>query len=73
MLIQIYVKYIYACDLRYIHKNIYVKHKNMHIGEMLISPKPVKYMDCVSNGLDTATTYDIIYVHVNICKIHIYM
>eukprot|EP00596_Hydrurales_sp_CCMP1899_P009770 CAMPEP_0119035166 /NCGR_PEP_ID=MMETSP1177-20130426/2120_1 /TAXON_ID=2985 /ORGANISM="Ochromonas sp, Strain CCMP1899" /LENGTH=1167 /DNA_ID=CAMNT_0006993119 /DNA_START=471 /DNA_END=3971 /DNA_ORIENTATION=+ len=29
-------------------------------GEMLVSPKPIKCMDCISNGLDTATTYDII-------------
>jgi hypothetical protein len=27
---------------------------------MLVSPKPIKFMDCISNGLDTATTYDII-------------
>jgi hypothetical protein len=27
---------------------------------MLVSPKPIKMMDCISNGLDTATTYDII-------------
>ena len=29
-------------------------------GEMIISPKPIKFMDAISNGLDSATTFDII-------------
>lgn len=30
-------------------------------GEMLVSPKPIKLMDNISNGLDSATTFDIVY------------
>jgi ABC-type multidrug transport system ATPase subunit len=34
--------------------------RRVTIGEMVACPRPVKMMDCISNGLDTATTYDII-------------
>ncbi len=43
-----------------------------YIGEMLVSPKPIKMMDCISNGLDTATTYDIIKT-INIIYLFIYI
>lgn len=34
--------------------------RRVTIGEMMVCPRPVKLMDCISNGLDTATTFDII-------------
>ena len=33
--------------------------RRVTMGEMIISPKPIKFMDSVSNGLDSATTFDI--------------
>ena len=27
---------------------------------MLMPPRPLRYMDAISNGLDSATTYDIV-------------
>eukprot|EP00981_Chlorochromonas_danica_P012641 scaffold5237_cov170-Ochromonas_danica.AAC.17 len=29
------------------------------IGEMIVCPRPVKMMDCITSGLDSATAYDI--------------
>lgn len=34
--------------------------RRVTMGEMIISPKPIKFMDSISNGLDSATTFDII-------------
>ena len=34
--------------------------KRVTVGEMLVCPRPVKIMDSVTNGLDSATAYDII-------------
>eukprot|EP00981_Chlorochromonas_danica_P012460 scaffold4964_cov248-Ochromonas_danica.AAC.6 len=34
--------------------------RRVTIGEMLVCPRPVKMMDCITNGLDTATAYDIV-------------
>ena len=31
-----------------------------YVGEMICSPKPIKFMDSISNGLDSATTFDIV-------------
>lgn len=30
------------------------------IGEKLVCPRPVKFCDCITNGLDSATSFDII-------------
>lgn len=38
-------------------------------GEMMVLPRPVKFMDDVSNGLDSATTYDIIRSFSEMCRI----
>ena len=34
--------------------------RRVTIGEMVTCPRPIKLMDSISNGLDTATAYDII-------------
>lgn len=34
--------------------------RRVTIGEMMVCPRPIKLMDCISNGLDTATTVDIV-------------
>lgn len=34
--------------------------RRVTIGEMITCPRPIKLMDSISNGLDTATTYDIV-------------
>ena len=34
--------------------------RRVTVGEMLSTVRPIMLMDCISNGLDTATTYDII-------------
>lgn len=34
--------------------------RRVTVGEMLVCPRPVKLMDSISNGLDSATTYDIV-------------
>ena len=34
--------------------------KRVTIGEMLIPPKSIKFMDEISNGLDSSTAFDII-------------
>eukprot|EP01033_Poteriospumella_lacustris_P015615 gene15613-11178_t len=34
--------------------------RRVTIGEMMTCPRPIKLMDSISNGLDTATTFDII-------------
>lgn len=34
--------------------------KRVTSGEMLVCPRPVKIMDSITNGLDSATAYDII-------------
>eukprot|EP00981_Chlorochromonas_danica_P006281 scaffold1352_cov387-Ochromonas_danica.AAC.1 len=34
--------------------------RRVTIGEIMVCPRPVKLMDCISNGLDTATAFDII-------------
>ncbi len=34
--------------------------RRVTIGEMLMPPRPLRYMDAISNGLDAATTYDIV-------------
>lgn len=33
--------------------------RRVTVGEMMIPPKAIKFMDAVSNGLDASTTYDI--------------
>jgi ABC-type multidrug transport system ATPase subunit len=33
--------------------------RRVTVGEMLIPPKSIKFMDAVSNGLDASTTFDI--------------
>jgi ABC-type multidrug transport system ATPase subunit len=33
--------------------------RRVTVGEMMIPPKSVKFMDAVSNGLDASTTFDI--------------
>jgi ABC-type multidrug transport system ATPase subunit len=33
--------------------------RRVTLGEMLIPPRRIKYMDAISNGLDAATTFDI--------------
>jgi ABC-type Mn2+/Zn2+ transport system ATPase subunit len=33
--------------------------RRVTLGEMLMPPRPIKYMDAISNGLDAATTYDL--------------
>ena len=38
-------------------------------AEMLVCPRPVKCMDSISNGLDSATTYDIIRSSQAICHV----
>jgi len=38
-------------------------------GELMITPRPVKLMDAISNGLDSATTYDILRAARDICHI----
>ena len=34
--------------------------RRVTLAEMLLPPRTIKYMDAISNGLDAATTYDII-------------
>lgn len=34
--------------------------RRVTIGELAVCPRPIKLLDSISNGLDTATTYDII-------------
>jgi ABC-type multidrug transport system ATPase subunit len=34
--------------------------RRVTMGEMVVCPRPVKYMDGISNGLDSATAFDII-------------
>lgn len=34
--------------------------RRVTLGEMMMPPRRIKYMDAISNGLDAATTYDII-------------
>eukprot|EP00975_Prorocentrum_lima_P067011 12912487-Prorocentrum_lima.AAC.1 len=34
--------------------------RRVTIGELMVCPRPVKLMDCISNGLDSATAFDII-------------
>jgi ABC-type multidrug transport system ATPase subunit len=34
--------------------------RRMTLGEMLLPPRRIKFLDAISNGLDAATTYDII-------------
>ena len=34
--------------------------RRVTLGEMLMPPRSIKYMDAISNGLDSATTYDLI-------------
>ena len=33
--------------------------RRVTLGEMLMPPRSIKYMDAISNGLDAATTYDL--------------
>ena len=33
----------------------------LYIGEMVATPRRMAFMDSISNGLDSATTYDIIH------------
>jgi ABC-type Mn2+/Zn2+ transport system ATPase subunit len=33
--------------------------RRVTLGEMLVPPRMVKFMDAVSNGLDASTTFDI--------------
>jgi hypothetical protein len=41
--------------------------RRVTVGEMVSCPRPVKYMDCISNGLDAATTFDIIQACAHLC------
>ena len=34
--------------------------RRVTLGEMLLPPRSIKYMDEISNGLDSATAYDLI-------------
>jgi ABC-type multidrug transport system ATPase subunit len=34
--------------------------RRVTMGEMVVCPRPVKFMDGISNGLDSATAFDII-------------
>ena len=34
--------------------------RRVTLGEMLMPPRPIRYMDAISNGLDAATTFDIV-------------
>ena len=34
--------------------------RRVTLGEMLVAPRSIKFLDAISNGLDAATTYDII-------------
>eukprot|EP01031_Cornospumella_fuschlensis_P039582 gene39582-48189_t len=34
--------------------------RRVTVGEVIVCPRPVKMMDSISNGLDTATTFDIV-------------
>lgn len=34
--------------------------RRVSVGEMLVCPRPIKFMDCISNGLDTSTAVDIL-------------
>ena len=34
--------------------------RRVTVGEMFMPPRSIRYMDAISNGLDAATTYDII-------------
>jgi ABC-type Mn2+/Zn2+ transport system ATPase subunit len=34
--------------------------RRVTLGEMLMPPRSIRYMDAISNGLDAATTFDII-------------
>lgn len=34
--------------------------RRVTLGEMLMPPRPIKFLDSISNGLDAATTYDIV-------------
>lgn len=34
--------------------------RRVTVGEMLMPPRPIKFMDAISNGLDAATTYDLV-------------
>ena len=34
--------------------------RRVTLGEMLLPPRNIKFLDAISNGLDAATTYDIV-------------
>ena len=34
--------------------------RRVTLGEMLMPPRTIKFLDAISNGLDAATTYDIV-------------
>lgn len=34
--------------------------RRVTLGEMLLPPRKIKFLDAISNGLDAATTYDIV-------------
>lgn len=34
--------------------------RRVTLGEMLLPPRPIKFLDAISNGLDAATTFDIV-------------
>ena len=34
--------------------------RRVTLGEMLMPPRSIRYMDAISNGLDAATAYDIV-------------
>jgi ABC-type multidrug transport system ATPase subunit len=40
--------------------------RRVTMGEMFALPRPIKFMDCISNGLDAVTTFDIIQAAKNI-------
>ena len=41
----------------YLH---YYYYRHVSVGEMMVCPRSIRLMDSISNGLDAATTYDII-------------
>lgn len=43
--------------------------RRVTLGEMLMPPRSIKYMDAISNGLDAATTYDLTQAMKKITKV----
>lgn len=43
--------------------------RRVTVGEMMVLPRPVKFMDDISNGLDAATAFDILQSFKDMCSI----